>query len=518
MTYVLHQKEGKKALLNEVPSKQMGDELKCNSFFENSSLTLSEQAFNWQGMDAYPLMDKYENVKLDKGTLLGCLVIPDGTDSNGYKRGSYYFPITEEIQKLLDKPDFTANELCEKLQIKPWKNPSTKEYEYKNHVAVFRTSCDIEVARGNTLANPHYGEGNWEQIYIPTDNTHFPANFEVNTNVEVNEKSPLQLVEMKTLVRNNLSDMEFGQKIDDKHEYALTQRNYCCYLKVKADLLQVAQNSQDQAISDKAKGLLPLLETHIEKYIDFFTSTNVKLKTNYTSLLNYLNIKVNSLEGENTLFLADEKKESEIKNFTDNIFEKVNADLHKEESQRQIDVKDLKDAFDVHQLNTKHIQTEQIDYTKSVDYGNVKSVTVVAKDGSPQVQPIDKVFSPVDGSMDFNLSNGKLSPLVQIEGDEAKSKILAQGKLLLPIQEQSRQQLIQNLKDSGFNVTNGLLSQLAGGIKDGSNTTLKLDKDLNRLLMVSPNKNIIPLFTKGPKQLNVLTQSLNTKTVPFLKP
>lgn len=76
MTYVLHQKEGKKALLNEVSSKQMGDELKCNSFFENSSLTLSEQAFNWQGMDAYPLMDKYENVKLDKGTLLGCLVIP----------------------------------------------------------------------------------------------------------------------------------------------------------------------------------------------------------------------------------------------------------------------------------------------------------------------------------------------------------------------------------------------------------------------------------------------------------
>ena len=486
--------------------------------FLNEGTPLSVQAYNYQGSNKYTFMDNYHNVMLQKGTRIGCLVIYRGKTQIGdskvsiYERGSYYFDMDSYKKCMADynKTSFTDKELNEFLQIDPWFNPTTKSYQYKNHLAVFEVKCDIEVATSITLANPQFGQGGIQQVFIPTNEQHFPAII-----TEGYEDEYFKLDHVKELVKENLDLVDYYNSIDIKHDYILSKRNLFCYLKVKADLLQIIQNSKVDATIDKAQFHLKQVDKHIEKYyieIDKFRKNqifndNVNTK-DIDSLIRYLDRKVEALGDGQTLFLADEDKEKEIAQKSVNIFRKVNKDLKKEDGEREM--KELDDAFDSSRLSDRYIHTERIDFTKEFDFSDIKYVASVTQEGISTILPVNQAITPADPSKELKLSNGTMTELVSIGGDGNPAKLLVRGSLLIPIHKVSEEDLKLNLLNKGIKATDELLNKLKkDGIPIGrSNMLLKLDEELNRIYAVSNNRQVIqtPIIRMEEKEMNIMVQ------------
>ena len=112
----------------------------------------SKEAVAWQGYDKFVGIDDYRNEILSEGTILVKLE----------PSGSGYFTTLEEYKKM----NKDSTQISQGLQLAPYDNKRTKQYEYRPEVSMWKLTKDVEVAVGETLANKDYGNGGIKQIYI----------------------------------------------------------------------------------------------------------------------------------------------------------------------------------------------------------------------------------------------------------------------------------------------------------------------------------------------------------------
>lgn len=110
------------------------------------------EASRWQGAGQYPGVDIYTNATLPKGSrVVGAVPGP-----------SPYYTTLEGFQST----GGTAEGYYQGLQVQP--NTTNLHYPmYRNGVTVYEAAQDIPVATAPTLANPQFGAGGVNQIYIP---------------------------------------------------------------------------------------------------------------------------------------------------------------------------------------------------------------------------------------------------------------------------------------------------------------------------------------------------------------
>ncbi|MRX74373.1 hypothetical protein GJU40_19830 [Bacillus lacus] len=111
----------------------------------------SEITKSWQGQGAYPGIDRYRDISLNKGTII----------YRGEPFGSEYFTTGRAIQRSGND----ATTLFEGLQVQ--KHP---KFGYRPGMTAYVVDDDIAVAFGITEANPDYGPGNLPQMFVPDAN------------------------------------------------------------------------------------------------------------------------------------------------------------------------------------------------------------------------------------------------------------------------------------------------------------------------------------------------------------
>lgn len=105
-------------------------------------------AQNAQGAGAYPGVDRYKDIVIQKGT----------TIYRGEPNGTGYFTTKSAI----NRSNYNATTIFEGLQVR--KDPVRG---YRGNMQGYIVNENINVAFGITRANPQYGGGGLPQIYVP---------------------------------------------------------------------------------------------------------------------------------------------------------------------------------------------------------------------------------------------------------------------------------------------------------------------------------------------------------------
>jgi hypothetical protein len=117
----------------------------------------AKEAAGFQGSGRYPGVDNWTNGTIPKGT-----TVYQGSPAGSSK---FFFP-----QSALDASGLDAKTLGEGLQISP--HPTLG---YRTQVTSFTTTADTPAAFADTTANPAYGPGGFDQLYIPDTSTLQPV-------------------------------------------------------------------------------------------------------------------------------------------------------------------------------------------------------------------------------------------------------------------------------------------------------------------------------------------------------
>lgn len=108
----------------------------------------SSTAQSWQGSDDYPGIDSYQDVTVQKGTVL----------YRGEPNGSEYFTTLDAVED----SGRNAQTLFEGLQVKPH-----DVYGYRGEVSGYMFTKNVTGGYGITSANPQFGSGGLPQYFIP---------------------------------------------------------------------------------------------------------------------------------------------------------------------------------------------------------------------------------------------------------------------------------------------------------------------------------------------------------------
>lgn len=138
--------QGKKIIedAKEVGTKSI--EVVKNVF--SSNVSPAKQAANWQGQGAYPGVDSWENMVLEKGTTVW-----------GGAPGQSGFYTSSEV---MSKVGNDAQLLNQGLQI------GKNGYDfYRAGTTAYEVLKNTRIAVSNAVANPQFGPGGFQQYYIP---------------------------------------------------------------------------------------------------------------------------------------------------------------------------------------------------------------------------------------------------------------------------------------------------------------------------------------------------------------
>lgn len=106
-------------------------------------------AKSWQGSGKYPGIDDYEDIILKKGDVI----------YRGEPNGSEYFTTKEVIKN----SENNATKIYEGLQVE--KHPV---FGYRKTMTGYKINSNVEAATGLTKANPQFGAGGSQQIFVPS--------------------------------------------------------------------------------------------------------------------------------------------------------------------------------------------------------------------------------------------------------------------------------------------------------------------------------------------------------------
>lgn len=344
----------------------------------------SVEARGWQGMDSFPGKDDYENRVLE-GSKQEVLLAKLHFSSSGY------FMLYDQYNALKGEDGkASAIEISEGVQVAPWFNKNTKQYEYQGIVDVYKVDKRLEVALGEkTLANPQYGKGGMVQVYIAGFDSKNQANNE--------------LIGLKKIGEEQLKDTVISE------EAFYSMRKVTNYHVAKRDLF-LLQSTKEKMLETKAAATDPEVIKNCDEYlekldggIDKVTKQVVEYKkslgnmssTTYDDIGKYMTQK-NEL-GNMEIQPQLEAKTSEVRN---DLMQQIEKNLYKSIDKRDIEI-------------TEHLKTV---YEADV-YSQLESLTQGA-----EMQKLDLRTPLMDLGFNTEKNNEKIElfPKLRIEkiGDD----------------------------------------------------------------------------------------------------
>lgn len=111
----------------------------------------------FQGQEGYIGVDNLENSIIKNGELIVALEMPNGG-------GNYFLPVKE-----FEKFNLDVTALCQGVQVSSYykKEVTGLVAQYKTTARLYVVNLELNVAIGNTTANPQYGPGGITQILVP---------------------------------------------------------------------------------------------------------------------------------------------------------------------------------------------------------------------------------------------------------------------------------------------------------------------------------------------------------------
>ena len=312
--------------------------------------TPSKEAIAWQGYDDYVGVDKYEDVYLESGTKLVKLPSRSG-----------YFTTLEAYGSLKKEETVSSKELSQGLQVAPWRNINTGDYEYRDRVVFYEIKKRILVARGeSTLANSDFGKGKLPQIYIPGyDGNEKLANQELGV-YELREENGIQKSE--NLEDRFLSVAEW-KEIQSRHEQHIKKRNLMLYNRAKDNFLELKSEETKPEIRKHCDEQIRKIDERIVDYkrdIDKLRKLNENVKSQtYDPVNKYLKEKTE----KELNFGENEKLEQKTKEIHENIIGKIREELQKDEGKRRIKIDELLKAYRSNQfyrLSKERMRLEEL--------------------------------------------------------------------------------------------------------------------------------------------------------------
>lgn len=302
----------------------------------------SREAVAWQGFDSFPGIDRYEDKVIKAGTVLVKLE----------PSRSGYFTTLDVYERLRKDGKVSSIELSEGLQVAPWRNRATGDYEYRGKVSFTTLKHDVEVAYGEkTLANQEYGQGNFVQIYI--------AGYD-GENRENNRSFGLEETGGEELTDHVISEDRWRNIQGANHQHLL-KRDLFCYQKCRDDLNSLMlEGNGDKGIKDYCEQQLIELELLIrdtvedlQRSIAEFGSLNTPT---YEAEIRYLAAKHKHHE-------PDAAIEKEIAKLNESLMKKIEGEMLKPAEQRNMKIDDLQKTVQWNQFvqlseQIRHIKKE----------------------------------------------------------------------------------------------------------------------------------------------------------------
>lgn len=472
-----------------------------------------------QGGDKYPGIDSYAFTTLKRGTKICTLV---AYYENGHmKPCEFYFP-----EKALSEVGYNCIRLSQGLQIRPWRNPETNTYSYRNRVATFSVKEDFEVEFSpHALENRSYGQGGIAQYHISQNDA---------------EKYLIKEPEDTILPDGQISEDEY-ERIMEKHQQLLIKRNLFSHLKAKSDAMDIMQNTTDKAKGEKAKENIETLNRHIENLIVDLAISQEKIgdviSEKYDNLISQIANELEIREKEDTLFICNVKTSREIEvtaqqidHLTDNwimfaptkdesvnIAENITRKMDNYEqaisdgTKPEIDVpqQKLSDILHVNRLNEEAKNTMSQNAPKEMDFRKITTLSMRTQSGHSIQVPLEKIFTQKSITELHNVRNGTFTPLLQLQNN-GSAKLLLLGNKAQLFLSQTKEQLAQTL--DSLNIGSPQRQELLAGKELRIDSTYyKLDQDLNCLI---PQSHIINSSTRKNVTQTKPSQNPNKK-IPF---
>ncbi|WP_019640574.1 hypothetical protein [Paenibacillus fonticola] len=341
----------------------------------------SKEAVAWQGYDDFPGIDQYKDTIIKAGTELVKLE----------PSRSGYFTTREVYESLRKEGKVSAIEMSEGLQVAPWMNPRTNQYEYRSKVSFTVLEHDIVAAYGEqTLANQEYGEGKFVQIYI--------AGYD-GVNRENNESFGLKEIGSEELSDNVISKQEWGI-IQDKHEQHLLKRDLFCYQKCKDDLSALMYETSDASVRDFCETQLQEINSCISEYTEDIEQSNEIIgllnAPTYDEKNSYLNSKTIYRE-------SGEQTEKKIDELNKNLMKKIEGELLKPADQRKMKVDQLLQPYNLNHF----IQVSRKICNLEAEMNHINSTSSIVR----RMELFKKCSSLLDMQKDIIRNNTGLSKI-----------------------------------------------------------------------------------------------------------
>lgn len=448
-----------------------------------------------QGGDKYPGIDTYAFTTLKRRTKI-CALVAYYEDGH-MKPCEFYFP-----ENALAEVGFNCIRLSQGLQIRPWKDPQTNIYSYRNRVATFIVTEDFEVEYSpHALENSSYGQGGIPQYHIsPADAKRYLI------------KEPEDTI----LPDGHISEEEYEQ-IMEKHQQLLIKRNLFSHLKAKSDALDILQNTTDKSTEEKTKENIETLNRHIENLIVDLAVSQEKVgdvvSQKYDHLISQIVNELEIRERKDTLIVCNVKTTQEIENtvqqidhLTDNwvmlpqtkdetvhMAENITKKMYNYEKEMssggkpEIDVpqQNLSDILHINRLN-EEAQNLIIRHTpKELDFSSITTLSMRTQNGPSMQIPIENIFTQDSVKTLRNAQNGIFTPLLRLQNN-GSAKLLLRGNKAQLFLSQTKEQLSQRM--DFLRISPRQREELLEGkaLRIGT-TYYTLDKDLNCLIPQTPN-------------------------------
>ncbi|GIP52983.1 hypothetical protein [Paenibacillus vini] len=264
---------------------------------------------------------------------------------------SGYFTTLEAYEKLRRDGQVSSIELSEGLQVAPWRNRATGNYEYRGKVSFTTLQHDIEAAYGEkTLANQEYGQGSFVQIYI--------AGYDGN-NRENNRSFGLEETGSEELSDTVISEDRWKNIQGSNHQHLL-KRDLFCYQKCRDDFNSLMrEGNDDDRIKDYCEKQLNELELLIQDTVQNLQQSIAvygRLDTpTYDAGIRYLAGKHRHNQPE-----LNAPIEQEITRLNETLMTKVEGELTKPAEQRSMNMSDLQKTAQWNQFIQLSGQIRQI--------------------------------------------------------------------------------------------------------------------------------------------------------------
>ncbi len=449
-----------------------------------------------QGGDRYPGIDTYEPTILKKGTKVCSLI---AYNANGTaKPYEFYFP-----QTTLAAVGGSARRLCEGLQISPWRNPQSGKFCYKNRVALFRVTQDLEVEYSPRITeNTCYGEGGIIQYHIPP---------------EVAKQYLVRDDEDTILTDEEIAEEEY-ELIMEKKEQILLKRNLFSYLKSKVDTLDIIQNAKEDDLVKEAQRNLETINLHIDNLIMDLAFSQEQISdvpsAKYDKMIALLWDEIEIREQQDTLLVNNVKISKEIDDITHSLSETVDFNLitnHSEEivssiernlnekietsgkkiSQGEIPDIDIEkhhlhDILNIQRFNTECSAFIENNGVRAKSFLPITRLIMQSQNGEKREYKIDEFLTNSSVQEMKGTYNGEMTPVLTHKESGTLMKFFMRGNKPQLYIGQSKEKLSMQLDHLRLD-TSQKERLLSGGEITLYQKQFRIDAELNTLIPLYPS-------------------------------